>query len=117
MADKILASKEAELIVDPQTNIMLYRFLPRGLEAAALAATLTDEQQDEIDEHNKALQTEQKNRGGSFVSRTTIFSPKHGRDVVGLRVVIANPLTTQADIDTNVNDQLAIAHEMQAAKA
>ena len=112
MADKILESNEAELVVDPQTNIMLYRFVPRSMEEACRSKSLTEAQQETIDEFNRKIQTEQKDRGSTFVSRTTIYSPKHGRDVVALRVVIANPLTTEADIDLNVSDQLAILAEL-----
>jgi len=114
MADKILASGFAELVVNPQTNIMLYRFLPPNMEEVVRSGKLTEEQQEEIDEFNRTLQNEQKERGATFVSRTTIYSPKYERDVVALRVVIANPLTTEADIDLNVNDQLDIVNLMNA---
>lgn len=33
---------------------------------------------------------------------------RYQRDVVALRVVIANPLTTEADIDANLNEQLSL---------
>jgi len=111
MADKILACDEAELVVNPQTNIMLYRFLPKALRDVTRAGKLTEENNLEIDEFNRVLQNRQKEIGTSFVSRTTIWSPKYNRDVVALRVVIANPLTTDADVDTNFNDQMAIIRD------
>jgi len=43
------------------------------------------------------------------VSRTTIKCPKYNQHpVVGLRVVIGNPLTTEADIDRVFADQTSI---------
>jgi len=111
MADKVLASDEAELIVDPQTNIMLYRFLPKHLRELCREGKLTEEHNLETDEFNKVLQTRQKEIGSTFVSRTTIWSPKYNRDVVALRVVIANPLTTDGDVDTTFNDQMDIIRD------
>ena len=55
-----------------------------------------------------ALQNAQKAAGSTFVSRTTIFSPKQQVRIVALRVVIANPLTNEAHIDATLADQLAI---------
>ena len=116
-ADKILHSNTAELVVDPATNIFLYRYIPSKFEAACRARVIPEEAQVEIDAFNVKLQTEQKARGDTFVSRTTIWSPRYNRGIVALRVVIANPLTTERDIDLNVDAQLSIYNEMEAAAA
>ena len=51
----------------------------------------------------------QKNLGKTFVSRTTIKCPKYDHlPVVGLRVVIGNPLTEEKDIDYVFQDQANI---------
>jgi len=112
-ADKIFASNTAELVVDPDTNIFLYRYVPRHLVEHQRAGTLDEANQVEIDAFNVRLQTEQKARGETFVSRTTIWSPRYNRGIVALRVVIANPLTKESDIQLNVDAQLQIYSEFQ----
>jgi len=70
---------------------------------------LTDEDNEFIDKCNRNLQDVQKLKGKTFVSRTTIKCPLYNhRPVVGLRVVIGNPLTTESDIDAVMRDQLDI---------
>ena len=78
--------------------------------AAWRGEVLTAEQNAAIDEANVKLQNAQKRAGATFVSRTTIFNTMQKVRCVALRVVIANPLTTERDIDTTLADQLAIAN-------
>ena len=67
------------------------------------------EQNSAIDEANIKLQNAQKRAGATFVSRTTILHTMQKVRCVALRVVIANPLITERDIDNTLADQLAIA--------
>jgi glutamate decarboxylase len=100
MARRIMQSTNFELLVKPMTNILLYRWVPFSLREKYFNRQLTDEDNDFIDECNRKLQDIQKLQGKTFVSRTTIKCPLYDhRPVVGLRVVIGNPLTTEADID------------------
>lgn len=109
MARCILTSTDFELLVKPMSNILLYRWVPASLRSKALDASLTDEENEMINEANRKLQDLQKQRGKTFVSRTTINAPKYNqKPVVGLRVVIGNPLTTEADIDAVFLDQNSI---------
>jgi glutamate decarboxylase len=109
MARCILRSTNFELLVKPMSNILLYRWIPAPLRQMAWEATLTDEENETINEANRKLQDLQKQRGKTFVSRTTINAPKYNqKPIVGLRVVIGNPLTTEADIDAVFWDQDAI---------
>jgi len=106
MARKVVQSTNYELLVKPMTNILLYRWVPLSLREKYWQRTLTDEDNEIIDECNRKLQDIQKLRGKCFVSRTTITCPLYDhRPVVGLRVVIGNPLTTEADIDAVMEDQ------------
>merc|ERR1712094_104226 len=94
-----------------ETNeqLLLYRWIPASLRKKAWEATLTDEENAYIDECNRQLQFHQKQIGKTFVSRTTIQCPKYNhKSIVGLRVVIGNPLTSEADIDKVFWDQDAI---------
>jgi len=109
MARKVMQSTDFELLVKPMTNILLYRWVPLSMREKYWDRQLTDEDNDYIDKCNRELQDVQKLKGKCFVSRTTIKCPLYNhRPVVGLRVVIGNPLTTEADIDAVIQDQLQI---------
>jgi len=109
MARKITQSTNFELLVKPMTNILLYRWIPFSLREKMFHGQLTDEDNELIDECNRKLQDIQKLKGKTFVSRTTIKCPMYDqRGVVGLRVVIGNPLTVEADIDAVLEDQNTI---------
>jgi len=106
MARKIKQSTNFELLVKPMTNILLYRWVPFSLRTKHFTRQLTAEENDYIDSVNRKLQDIQKLQGKTFVSRTTIKCPLYGnKPVVGLRVVIGNPLTTEADIDAVLEHQ------------
>jgi len=112
MARCILRSTNFELLVKPMSNILLYRWIPASLRKKAWDATLTDDENEVINEANRKLQDLQKQRGKTFVSRTTINAPKYNqKPIVGFRVVIGNPLTTEDDIDAVFLDQDAIIRE------
>jgi glutamate decarboxylase len=114
MARKITLSTNFELLVKPMTNILLYRWVPLSLRDKMFYGQLTDEDNDFIDECNRKLQDIQKLRGKTFVSRTTIKCPMYDqRGVVGLRVVIGNPLTVEADIDAVLEDQNSIINSSE----
>lgn len=113
MVQTLRATGVFETVLEPMTNILLYRFLPDidGIRQARKAGKrLTPEQNATVDSANVALQSTQKKAGATFVSRTTIFSPAQQVRVVALRVVIANPRTMESDIDANLNDQLVLVN-------
>lgn len=105
MVEALNATGQFEEALSPMTNILLYRYVPKALRGKAV---LTADENAEVDRVNVLLQNAQKAAGSTFVSRTTIFSPKQQVRIVALRVVIANPLTNEAHIDATLADQLAI---------
>jgi len=109
MADKVRESSDFELLVDPpQANILLYRAVP---DKKYQTEPSSAEENAQIDTLNIKLQETQRLRGKTFVSRTTIRSPlaRHGgARIVALRVVIANPLTYEDDVDRVLQDQREI---------
>jgi len=118
MVTALRATGVFETVLDPMTNILLYRYLPEQVRAASLAGkTLTAEENALVDAANVELQTIQKRAGSTFVSRTTIFSPQQQTRVVALRVVIANPRSSNADVDKTLEDQLQIVRSLNAAKS
>ena len=106
MASALEETGEFEQVLIPQTNILLYRWLPTAFRGVT---TLTAGQNTQVDAINIELQNKQRSNGLAFVSRTTIFSPKQQVNVVALRAVIANPLTNEHDIAFTLNNQMQIA--------
>jgi glutamate decarboxylase len=117
MADAIRALPEFELLVEPQINILNYRFVPVHLRERAALDQLTESDDLLIDSLNKRLQKIQRQAGRSFVSRTTLDVMRAGADrpVIALRAVLANPLTTESDIDAVLKDQIEIANQFSIA--
>ena len=117
MVASLRSSRHFEIMMNPMTNILLYRFVPEkdGLrDQMETGNALSEEQNAVVDAANVSIQNLQKHRGKTFTSRTTIYSHDHDRMVVCMRVVIANPLTTEEDIDLVIQDQIDIALEIIA---
>jgi glutamate decarboxylase len=98
-AARIAARPAFELLAQPDCNIVVYRAAPPGRSAAQLDAL------------NVRLQEAQRDRGSSFVSRTTL---QHlgAEPVAALRAVLANPHTTLADLDAVLAEQAALAEAL-----
>ncbi|HJP90454.1 MAG TPA: pyridoxal-dependent decarboxylase [Pyrinomonadaceae bacterium] len=114
MAAAVRALPEFELLVEPEINILNYRFVPVHLRERAALEQLTESDDLLIDSLNKRLQKTQRQAGHSFVSRTTLNIMRRGEDrpVTALRAVLANPLTTESDIDAVLKDQIEIANHL-----
>ena len=114
MAAAIRERAEFELLAEPEMNILAYRYIPDHLVEKTRRLELTDSDNLLLNKINRDLQRTQRNAGCSFVSRTTLDStvyPK-GVPIVALRVVIANPLTAETDIDAILNEQIQIASDV-----
>lgn len=111
MASSIRAWSEFELLAEPETNILLYRYLPEPWRGHVAREHFTEVDNDAINQVNERLQKVQRQAGHSLVSRTLVHIPRYGRDVplVALRAVVANPRTTEADIDAVLDEQVKIA--------
>lgn len=107
---------EFELISEPQLCILTYRYVPSVLQhkmADAPAACLQ-----EINKHLNDLtidiQTNQREKGISFVSRTELKPARYQHQaIIVFRVVLANPLTTHDMLNEILNEQLAIACQLE----
>lgn len=111
MTGSISSRPEFELLAEPDLNIISYRFLPEPYRVRAAFGSLSEQENSRINEFNERLQKTQHQQGQTFVSRTTLRSTLYGSEVpiVALRAVIANPLTTEADIDSVLDHQVSIA--------
>jgi glutamate decarboxylase len=108
MVSDIKSSPDFELLNKPQANIFLYRYIPlqyRGLTTYSTADNKV------IDHYNIQLQEAQLIQGRTFVSRT-LFTLDNDQTVVGLRVVIANPLTTNVHCRAALEDQRNIVESL-----
>ncbi|NMG06765.1 putative pyridoxal-dependent aspartate 1-decarboxylase [Brasilonema sp. UFV-L1] len=115
MADRICTMPEFELLGEPDTNLLLYRYIPAPLRELVAKKQLTQTDNQLIDEFNERLQKIQRQIGRTFISRTTKTTTSFGKEIpiIALRAVLANPLTTEEDIDAVLNDQIQIASEIE----
>lgn len=115
MANLIEGSNEFELLTRPETNIVLYRYVPldgrhisngEGWELSV----------DYLNKLNQSIQSAQYRHGRTFVSRTTLMHlPRYpGQSVLALRAVITNPLTTVDDMKAVLDDQVEFGRAIVA---
>ncbi|MCP6760237.1 MAG: putative pyridoxal-dependent aspartate 1-decarboxylase [Fischerella sp. CENA71] len=114
MAVQIANMSEFELLSQPDINLLLYRYIPESLREVADKNELSESDNQQINIFNERLQKAQRQAGRTFISRTTktIACLEKEISVTALRAVIANPLTTQDDIDAVLNDQIQIALDL-----
>jgi putative pyridoxal-dependent aspartate 1-decarboxylase len=115
MAARVRLRSEFELLCEPETNIVVYRYLPppyrtQRWQARASAAAV-------IDECNTRLQRAQTVAGRSFVGRTIVprratFGPETS---VALRAVFVNPLTDEQDCEAVLQEQSEIGEALWSA--
>lgn len=114
LAQAVRRRPDFELLADPVINIVVYRHLPPRWRRKAWAKELEPADEAALNAHNERLQKAQRRAGRTFVSRTMLDHTRHGRttSIVGLRAVLANPLTTESDIDAVLEDQASVARSL-----
>jgi len=119
MAKSIRARQEFELLIEPEINILNYRYVPEVFREKALSGLLTSSDNESISRFNELLQKSQRRAGHSFVSRTKLDVSCCGAvmPIVALRAVIANPLTAELDIDAILDEQVEIAAELDLSNS
>jgi len=103
-----------ELTTEPELNILTYRFVP-----AKILDLIQHSPVDKVKAVNELLseltvniQKVQRDRGQSFVSRTTFeISTHHNQPLTVFRVVLANPLTTRQVFVDVLEEQRSIAKD------
>lgn len=115
MAAAIRNREEFELLADVETNILLYRYIPEECRKRENGHSYSDAHNVIINECNERIQKEQFKAGRTFVSRIHMRNTNGGEvPILALRAVIANPLTTEADVEAVLDDQLTIASEIES---
>jgi len=104
-----------ELTSEPELNILTYRYCPEAVQqtlaeappeqAAAINALL--------DQVCQLLQKYQREAGKSFVSRTRLRTARYGEEITVLRSVLANPLTTEAILESVLTEQCEIVQQQE----
>ncbi|MGE5321728.1 MAG: pyridoxal phosphate-dependent decarboxylase family protein, partial [Actinomycetota bacterium] len=117
LAERLKSMPDFELLLEPELNIVAYRYIPEYLRERAVMRKLTVEDNQIISRWNTALQKKQRLCGRTFVSRTSLTATCNGAQIpiVALRAVLSNPLTTGTDIDAVLEDQLHIAASLSSS--
>lgn len=101
-----------ELVTSPTLSLLTYRLNPKIVQSNS---ELTIELNEVLDRLTVAVQKEQREAGKSFVSRTRLSVEKYGEQAITVfRVVLANPLTTDKDLQNILDEQLAIAKKTKS---
>jgi len=106
-AEEIDKRPNFQLITPPELNILTYRLCPFDLQKK-FAESDPDQIfiiNEKLNDINQRIQRLQREAGNSFVSRTTLNIKNYsGQNIVVLRVVIMNPMTT-SDILREILDE------------
>ena len=105
-----------ELITKPELCLLTYRYAPKLIQDLLLQ--VDDKQQSKINtilgELTQFIQKRQRENGHSFVSRTRIQVARYnGEKVIVFRVVLANPLTSRANLRDILAEQSLFAQESE----
>ena len=109
--------EDFELMVEPELNILGYRYAPKWIQECLQK---TDPESvkwinEKLDLINKNIQKAQREQGKTFVSRTRIGMAKYdGAELIYFRVILANPLTKEKDINKVLEHQLKFAQHKLA---
>jgi glutamate decarboxylase len=115
-AQLIESHPDFELISEPELCLLTYRYVPEATQRALKIATPAQKEEllDALNDLTKFIQKKQRESGKSFVSRTRLTPAKWGRKITTvLRVVLANPLTTDKILNDVLYEQQALAAESE----
>jgi glutamate decarboxylase len=114
-ADMIRQHPDFELTSEPELNILTYRYCPLKIQQAL--TTALPEQRVHInillDQVCQLLQKHQREAGKTFVSRTRLRVAHYGEELTVLRVVLANPLTTDEILAAVLMEQCEIVQQVE----
>ncbi len=102
-----------ELASEPELNILTYRYCPGKVQKALMATTPQQHAGINalLDQVCQLLQKRQREAGKTFVSRTRLHMASYEEEVTVLRVVLANPLTTNDILATVLAEQCEIVKQ------
>ncbi|WP_088332665.1 pyridoxal-dependent aspartate 1-decarboxylase PanP [Lacimicrobium sp. SS2-24] len=98
-----------ELVTEPVLCLLTYRLCPTHLQNTK--APIDTKTNNQLDELNQSVQKQQREAGHSFVSRTRLSTGRYKDAITVFRVVLANPLTTDADLQAILDEQTEWARQ------
>lgn len=113
-AKMIQNTDDFELTTEPELNILTYRYVPKEINEIIKHGKkpLPKPINDLLSELTVNIQKIQRDRGKTFVSRTTFEIASHGFQALTVfRVVLANPLTTRQVFIDVLEEQRLIARD------
>lgn len=112
-ARMIQSHPDFELITSPTLSILTYRVNPQEVQAKTkVQPKINHAINIELDKLTVTVQKRQREAGKSFVSRTRLQVPAYPDQAITVfRVVLANPLTSETDLQNILDEQINIAGE------
>ena len=99
-----------ELTTQPTLSLLTYRINPAVCQEKACSPEQLQQLNQQLDKLTVKVQKEQREAGKSFVSRTRLQSQTYVEvPITVFRVVLANPLTTEQDLEDILKEQLELA--------
>ncbi|EHP44785.1 group II decarboxylase [Cupriavidus basilensis OR16] len=110
LARRISARRELELLLEPVSNLVVFRYLPEHCRSGTSSACETA-----INELNTRLHKEMRRSGCAFLSRTERAVPgRHGPLTVMLRAVMYNPLCELDDVEPLLQEVITTGKKVEA---
>ncbi|TMP80964.1 putative pyridoxal-dependent aspartate 1-decarboxylase [Pseudoalteromonas phenolica] len=111
-AELIKQEADFELVSEPELCLLTYRYVPRAIKLAI--ANASEEEKIDIyaalNRFTASMQKRQREAGRSFVSRTRLTPAQYdNQPTVVFRVVLANPLTSEAMLKEILEEQKQLA--------
>lgn len=102
-----------ELTSEPELNILTYRYCPFNVQQVLAAAPARQRLiiNALLDQVCQLMQKHQREAGKTFVSRTRLRIARYGEELTVLRVVLANPLTTDGILAAILTEQCEIVQQ------
>ncbi|RNC71787.1 MAG: putative pyridoxal-dependent aspartate 1-decarboxylase [Desulfuromonadales bacterium] len=112
-ADMVRQHPDFELTSEPELNILTYRYCPLKVQQALATAPAGQRAAINalLDQVCQLLQKHQREAGKTFVSRTRLRVARHDQELTVLRVVLANPLTTDEILGAVLAEQCEIVQQ------
>jgi glutamate decarboxylase len=105
-------SRAFEVLHEPQTNLLLFRYIPSTLRETK---EFSNQQTELLNLFVERIQTIQSRRNDGqahgFTSRTTVKYKDH--QTMAFRIVIANPLTQWSDIENAIQDLIQVGGKVE----
>lgn len=120
MKNMIKNSPDFELTSAPETCILTYRYAPeqtyKDLKIAQYQGLKEEEKNLNLllNKVNIEIQKRQKKTGASFVSRTLLKLTSYSVEIVVLRAILTNVLTTTEDLQKILNEQKTLGENILA---